>query len=76
LAKAKIPVAPVKVLNISVEIVTVNNSVFGGMIDIPPISAYNRYPNEYGILEDIELLGEEVNDGLLGKKIIPIGFPS
>jgi hypothetical protein len=69
-------VAPVKVLNISVEIVTINNTVFGGAIDIPPIQAYNRFPSEHGTLEDLDLLGDEINDGILGKKIIPNGFPT
>lgn len=78
---AKIPVAPVTPMAVSVEGITQNNTLVGGILNIPPLTNGSRLyvPGNAsdpviafgnGEIRDITLLGEEANDGCLAKSFI------
>lgn len=74
---AKIPVAPVQTIKVSVEGVTKNNTIIGGILTIPPIGATNAI----GVLADGEMYDleapnhtplayEELQDGIIAKGLL------
>lgn len=74
---AKIPVAPVQTIRVSIEGVTKNNTIIGSVLTIPPIGATNAI----GVLADGEMYDleepdhtplsyEELQDGIIAKGLL------
>jgi hypothetical protein len=74
--KVKLPVAPWQTLNISMSGITTNNTSVGLILDIPPLTVSSIFPSLNGKIEDLEILGTEKEDGVIGKRFILPGFPS
>ncbi|DAT81223.1 MAG TPA: hypothetical protein [Caudoviricetes sp.] len=68
--RAKLPIAPVQTIYISLEAITKNNTIRGGILTIFPLKNTLEIPSLGGDMKNAELIGEENNDGALAKTII------
>lgn len=67
--KAKLPIAPVQTIYVSVEAVTKNNTIRGQTLTIFPLKNTHEIESLNGEMVDADLVGEEKNDGVLAKTI-------
>lgn len=68
--RAKIPIAPVQTLYVSVEAVTKNNTIRGKTLTIFPLKNTHDLESLNGEMYNAELIGEENNDGALAKTVV------
>lgn len=73
--RAKIPLAPVQRIFVSLEAVTKNNTIRGRTINIYPLKYSKALPVIGGEMADAELVGEELYDGALAKDLWITGTP-
>lgn len=67
--QCKLPIAPVQTIFVSVEATTKNNTVRGKTLTIFPLKNTQEIPNLGGKMEDAQLTGEELGDGILAKDV-------
>lgn len=65
--RAKIPIAPVQRIYVSLEAVTKNNTLRGKTLNIYPLKYSKALPVIGGTMENAPLIGEEIGDGCLAK---------
>lgn len=67
--RAKIPIAPVQTIFVSVEAVTKNNTIRGQTLTIFPLKNTHELESLGGEMKDADLTTEERGDGVLAKEI-------
>lgn len=65
--KAKLPIAPVQQINVSVEAITKNNTIRGKTLQIMPLKFSKDLPVIGGKMWDTFLRQEEIEDGVIAK---------